>query len=253
MTWSHFGEIFFKWYFPTTVRSAKALEFLYLTQGPLTVQQYASRFIELSRFAPYLVPDEERKARKFEEGLRYMHNGTQRLSSGYTGEVAASCFIEETLSKMDNMDCEIDTTLKLGLPENHHCGRTASQSSPMQGYFSNMMNSDPLIYSQGLETYGGVAMGGYVDNQINPNNMEDFTCQTQPNFQAPNEAGNSSGKRCAQCEGHKTPLWRKGPAGPRTLCNACGLRHIRALKREDEGKKGDQKLNSQRPPKKGRP
>jgi hypothetical protein len=34
------------------------------------VEQYAARFIELSRFAPYLVPKEELKARKFERGLQ---------------------------------------------------------------------------------------------------------------------------------------------------------------------------------------
>ncbi|XP_057969300.1 uncharacterized protein LOC131158445 [Malania oleifera] len=50
--------------------SAKAVEFLHLTQGSLIVQQYMARIIELSQFAPFLVPDEERKVRKFEEGLR---------------------------------------------------------------------------------------------------------------------------------------------------------------------------------------
>ncbi|XP_057969443.1 uncharacterized protein LOC131158593 [Malania oleifera] len=71
MTWSRFRKIFFKRYFLAIVRSAKAAEFLHLTQGQMTIQQYAARFIELSRFAPYLVPNEERKARKFKEGLRH--------------------------------------------------------------------------------------------------------------------------------------------------------------------------------------
>ncbi|XP_035542104.1 uncharacterized protein LOC118344812 [Juglans regia] len=35
----------------------------------MTVHQYAARFTELSRFATYLIPDEEKKARKFEQGL----------------------------------------------------------------------------------------------------------------------------------------------------------------------------------------
>jgi hypothetical protein len=29
---------------------------------------------------------------------------------------------------------------------------------------------------------------------------------------------------CANCGTGKTPLWRNGPAGPKTLCNACGVR-----------------------------
>uniref|UniRef100_A0A7S3A900 GATA-type domain-containing protein n=1 Tax=Rhodosorus marinus TaxID=101924 RepID=A0A7S3A900_9RHOD len=29
---------------------------------------------------------------------------------------------------------------------------------------------------------------------------------------------------CKQCSAVETPLWRAGPAGPKTLCNACGVR-----------------------------
>ncbi|KAK6930220.1 Zinc finger, GATA-type [Dillenia turbinata] len=31
-------------------------------------------------------------------------------------------------------------------------------------------------------------------------------------------------KTCADCGTSKTPLWRSGPAGPKSLCNACGIR-----------------------------
>lgn len=31
-------------------------------------------------------------------------------------------------------------------------------------------------------------------------------------------------KRCFDCGTSKTPLWRGGPAGPKSLCNACGIR-----------------------------
>lgn len=30
--------------------------------------------------------------------------------------------------------------------------------------------------------------------------------------------------KCVQCGTMETPLWRAGPAGPKTLCNACGVR-----------------------------
>jgi hypothetical protein len=29
-----------------------------------------------------------------------------------------------------------------------------------------------------------------------------------------------------------TPVWRAGPAGPKTLCNACGVRHMKVAKRK---------------------
>ncbi|XP_057981643.1 GATA transcription factor 4 [Malania oleifera] len=31
-------------------------------------------------------------------------------------------------------------------------------------------------------------------------------------------------RRCAHCASEKTPQWRAGPLGPKTLCNACGVR-----------------------------
>ncbi|KAB1203248.1 GATA transcription factor 16 [Morella rubra] len=32
-------------------------------------------------------------------------------------------------------------------------------------------------------------------------------------------------KICTDCHTTKTPLWRGGPAGPRSLCNACGIKY----------------------------
>ncbi|XP_042516854.1 GATA transcription factor 16-like [Macadamia integrifolia] len=32
-------------------------------------------------------------------------------------------------------------------------------------------------------------------------------------------------KSCSDCMTTKTPLWRGGPAGPKSLCNACGIRY----------------------------
>lgn len=39
---------------------------------------------------------------------------------------------------------------------------------------------------------------------------------------------------CRQCGAKKTPQWREGPDGPRSLCNACGLkfRKIRQVQME---------------------
>ncbi|KAF9902237.1 hypothetical protein BX616_001995 [Lobosporangium transversale] len=34
----------------------------------------------------------------------------------------------------------------------------------------------------------------------------------------------SQQKRCAYCECTTTPMWRRGPDGPSTLCNACGVK-----------------------------
>lgn len=37
---------------------------------------------------------------------------------------------------------------------------------------------------------------------------------------------------CLQCGTQVTPVWRAGPAGPKTLCNACGVRYMKTAKRK---------------------
>jgi hypothetical protein len=60
---------FNKRFFLRAQRQLKAIEFQNLVQGTMTVEQYSAKFLELSRFAPNLVPDEESKAERFENGL----------------------------------------------------------------------------------------------------------------------------------------------------------------------------------------
>jgi len=38
------------------------------------------------------------------------------------------------------------------------------------------------------------------------------------------ESGSGSPRRCSHCGVQKTPQWRAGPLGAKTLCNACGVR-----------------------------
>lgn len=53
-------------------------------------------------------------------------------------------------------------------------------------------------------------------------------------------------KRCTDCQTTTTPLWRGGPAGPKTLCNACGIKYHkrrRALLGLHKGKVDKSKKN----------
>ncbi|KAK9845548.1 hypothetical protein WJX84_010402 [Apatococcus fuscideae] len=47
----------------------------------------------------------------------------------------------------------------------------------------------------------------------------------------PTNALSQGPKACVQCGQTKTPLWRSGPAGPKTLCNACGVHYQRTVRR----------------------
>lgn len=58
-------------------------------------------------------------------------------------------------------------------------------------------------------------------NQVNVRNVKhDF-----PKALQPVTSGSAIGRRCQHCLAEKTPQWRAGPKGPKTLCNACGVRY----------------------------
>jgi hypothetical protein len=69
---------FNKLFFLKAQRQLKAIEFQNLVQGAMMVEQYSARFLELSRFAPNLVPDEESKAERFENGLNSRIKGSNQ-------------------------------------------------------------------------------------------------------------------------------------------------------------------------------
>ncbi|XP_050364849.1 GATA transcription factor 12 [Argentina anserina] len=52
--------------------------------------------------------------------------------------------------------------------------------------------------------------------------------KTAPKKKNENSDGGSApgdGRKCLHCATDKTPQWRTGPMGPKTLCNACGVRY----------------------------
>mmetsp|Transcript_18636 Transcript_18636/g.39148 ORF Transcript_18636/g.39148 Transcript_18636/m.39148 type:complete len:172 (-) Transcript_18636:218-733(-) len=58
-----------------------------------------------------------------------------------------------------------------------------------------------------------------------------------------------NGLKCLWCGATETPLWRSGPAGPKTLCNACGVRFTKTgrqgpTERSTRGRKGKGKGNA---------
>jgi len=48
-------------------------------------------------------------------------------------------------------------------------------------------------------------------------------------------------RSCSNCGTTSTPEWRKGPEGPRTLCNACGLKLNKRVKNKSSGKQDTKK------------
>ncbi|XP_059311211.1 GATA transcription factor 16-like [Lycium ferocissimum] len=52
-------------------------------------------------------------------------------------------------------------------------------------------------------------------------------------------------KCCSDCKTTKTPLWRSGPCGPKSLCNACGIKYRKKKRTPSKGpEKKKEKLTS---------
>ncbi|KAL3356201.1 hypothetical protein AABB24_017069 [Solanum stoloniferum] len=60
-------------------------------------------------------------------------------------------------------------------------------------------------------------------NQKNYNQDENSGIYNRDKFSS--ITSNITPRKCTHCASEKTPQWRTGPLGPKTLCNACGVRY----------------------------
>ncbi|KAK7282975.1 hypothetical protein RIF29_12133 [Crotalaria pallida] len=51
------------------------------------------------------------------------------------------------------------------------------------------------------------------------------TTMKKPAPRKRDQGDGGEGRKCLHCATDKTPQWRTGPMGPKTLCNACGVRY----------------------------
>nr|XP_027062811.1 uncharacterized protein LOC113689204 [Coffea arabica] len=68
-TWVNFVRDFNAKYFPPLVQEKKEDEFIRLRQGTQSVAEYESQFTRLAKFAPELILTEQRRVRRFIQGL----------------------------------------------------------------------------------------------------------------------------------------------------------------------------------------
>ena len=81
ITWEEFQTLFLRKFFSRYSRDRRYQEFLSLSQGDLSVEEYTSRFSELRRYAPH--QDEKDMAMRYREWL----HSAQHVTVGSTGVV----------------------------------------------------------------------------------------------------------------------------------------------------------------------
>jgi len=143
-----------------------------------------------------------------------------------------------------------------------HRARLPRDAYPKAQSSSQITSSEGSIYATsslqapGLFTSGvqrGEASGAYFpssatlgpDGINNSGDFSHFTYGSESVLEQPAEEGSKKKKLkrvhnhleqhvCVTCGRTESPEWRKGPSGPKTLCNACGLRWAKQMRKTDE-------------------
>uniref|UniRef100_A0A0D9WK51 GATA-type domain-containing protein n=1 Tax=Leersia perrieri TaxID=77586 RepID=A0A0D9WK51_9ORYZ len=110
----------------------------------------------------------------------------------------------------------VDCTLSLGTP-------------------SSRRAAVPPVANHGGATPAAAAAAHYSSMSVAWNaSAESYYChQGKPAAGAAVAVGHDAllDRRCANCGTASTPLWRNGPRGPKSLCNACGIRYKKEERR----------------------
>ncbi|KAI3523195.1 hypothetical protein L1887_01253 [Cichorium endivia] len=104
---------------------------------------------------------------------------------------------------------EIHSTLKLVVPCKARSKRKRSRTCWSQQYVTNSLQQ-PYLLADPSEL-------------ILPKKCT--TRNSSSSGQEEGSSGQGQGRKCTHCLSQRTPQWRAGPQGPKTLCNACGVRY----------------------------
>lgn len=95
---------------------------------------------------------------------------------------------------------------------------TESSSSSTSSSSSSSPSSSLLIYTNTTQNLEAVEPVGYVEK------LPSKKPKKKPATDASGGVSVQPPRRCSHCGVQKTPQWRTGPLGAKTLCNACGVR-----------------------------
>ncbi|XP_070040429.1 uncharacterized protein [Nicotiana tomentosiformis] len=72
LSWEQLSQLFLEKFLPITLREEFHKQFERLQHGNMTVTQYESRFVDLSRHSLHLLPTDGERVRRFTEGLTHL-------------------------------------------------------------------------------------------------------------------------------------------------------------------------------------
>ncbi|KAK9274048.1 hypothetical protein L1049_018862 [Liquidambar formosana] len=102
-------------------------------------------------------------------------------------------------------------------PDTSFPGRNRSKRSRALSEIKNWNTSSPESDIS--------AIGKSKKNAIRLNAKKNMYESSSASSVITGESSSGGVRRCTHCASQKTPQWRTGPLGPKTLCNACGVRY----------------------------
>uniref|UniRef100_A0A7N0UCU6 GATA transcription factor n=1 Tax=Kalanchoe fedtschenkoi TaxID=63787 RepID=A0A7N0UCU6_KALFE len=107
------------------------------------------------------------------------------------------------------------------------CGRARSKRPRPLAFrpvSATQLISPPLAFNSFSESRSLTA-GQRKKRKMNPLSSATPAAETTSGADLTASQSQAGLRKCLHCEMTKTPQWRAGPMGPKTLCNACGVRY----------------------------
>jgi len=149
-TWEFFEAEFQKKFITEAYRDAKEKEFTYLRQNKMTVAEYEREFTRLSKYAPHMVLTEERRCKRFRDGLNYEIKN-KLLAAAHTD------FSLLVTRALEQEQCEID--------EKGRRQRSKQKREQSGGYSGGVQPSQKKYR-------GGSSGGGQTGGKFNQDNKQ---------------------------------------------------------------------------------
>ncbi|KAL8245116.1 hypothetical protein R6Q59_011374 [Mikania micrantha] len=135
-----------------------------------------------------------------------------------------SNFIEESFSNEDVQKLHLLSGVKARFEHPHEMHQF--QPKPINRTTNSIFNYDMTIPSKTRTKRSRVASRHSVSRvSVMPSNVSEPVSVMPSDSKHDMVSKNEVGRKCVHCATNKTPQWRTGPMGPRTLCNACGVRY----------------------------
>ncbi|KAI8057991.1 hypothetical protein BDF22DRAFT_663219 [Syncephalis plumigaleata] len=146
---------------------------------------------------------------------------TNSLSSSYGSTIGVHpSYYQHGADSTDLMMWSEETRMSHGTP-----------TTPTAPSFIQKPGSSHPMHTQSAPF--SLALRQRESSQHNYGGMSSNSNHGSSNGGGSSSSGNSNteNKQCEQCGTMRSPEWRRGPSGHKTLCNACGLRYSRSLAR----------------------